>query len=497
MNTIEIIILSLLVLYSLILLIPGSKRPAWIIVIPAIILIVNIVQILLYGLKWQLSLVYLLSLVFFMISLKGLISFIRRSATETSGKKWIRITGMILSLVICYFSFKSLQAFPQYKIPEPTGEFTVGTKYYLFKDPGRKSIYKDHESGKYRISVQVWYPAEKTGSHPEYYQTGESASCIASIFNMPGFILHYLSRIKTNSYLEAKTLGEGAPYPLVFYSPGGTGWINQASAVNEELASCGFVVISVGHESTEPFLRDDHGEFIPLNVYNDYAQVINSELYSDTVETIKGQIINCQNIENKYELHKQLNKAQPVNVNDVKTRAENIYFIIKQLPDINKELSGILDTSAIGVYGFSKGGAVAGEVCVNTNPVKAGINLDGFMYGDIVEKPLNRPFMFVHSVSSDPEAYINNYFYNKAEADAYMLKINGTTHANFGDLSLFGGIFKTRGVLGPINGKKAIEIQRAYVLAFFKKYLKNINNNLLDQYPPNYHEVELFRKNKD
>ena len=492
MNIIEIILLTLMTAYSIMSFLPAGKKPVWLKAGPTIIIVVGLIQILLDGFKWQLILVYLISLVLFTLSLKGLL--FQKSNKESSGKKWMRITGMILCLVICYFSFKSLQAFPQFKFPEPTGEYGVGTKYYLFEDPGRKSIYFDHESGNYRITVQVWYPAEEPGSSPIYYQTKSSATCIASIFNLPGFVMHYLSKIRTNSYYEAKPSVNVIPYPVIFYSPGGTGWINQPSAVNEELASNGFVVISVGHESTEPFLRDKHGEVIPLNLYNQYAQAINRELYSEVVENIKGQIINCQITENKYELHKQLNKVQPVNVKDVKTRAENIYYIIGQLPVMNKDLLNIIDTLTIGIYGFSKGGAVAGEVCVNNNLVSAGINLDGFMYGDIMVKPLPCPFMFIHSVSSDPQAYINDYFFSKTEADAYLLKISGTTHANFGDLSLFGGIFKDRGILGSINGERAIELQRKYILAFFNKYLKGTDSGLLDNDSQVYNEIELYRR---
>jgi predicted dienelactone hydrolase len=401
---------------------------------------------------------------------------------------------MIISLIICFLSFKTIVAFPRFSFPEPGGEYSVGTRYFLFEDTERESVFTDHESGYYRITVQVWYPSEKADINPCYYQTKESAAAIASIFGMPGFILNYLSKINTNSFQDAIPHKADAPYPVIFYSPGGSGWINQASAVNEELASNGFVVISVGHESTEPFLRNENGDVITLDMYNEYASSINNELYSDQVENIKGIIIDCDNIEAKYELHQELNKAQPLNVNDVKERTGNIYYIINRLNEINKELSGIADTSSIGIFGFSKGGAVAGEVCVNDNPVRAGINLDGFMYGDIVEEPIDRPFMFIHSVSSDPEAYINDYFFHQSTEEAYMLKISGTTHANFGDLSLFDGVFKNRGVLGSIDGEKAIRIQRDYILAFFNKHLKNLNNHLLDNNEMGYDEVEFFKK---
>ena len=492
MNIVEIIILLLLLFYLII--IPGNRRPVWIDLIPTILIIATIVHIVLYGIKWQLGLVYLLIFSVFILSLKRVLFVIRKNKMTGGEKKWVRLAGTILGLIICYFSIKTLNAFPQFRFPEPTGQYSVGTKYLLFEDVERESVFTDHASGNYRIMVQIWFPAKDESGIRSYYQTTESSKAIASVFNMPGFFLNYLSGIKTNSFYNAKPYKEDTPYPVIFYSPGGCGWINQSGSINEELASYGFVVISVGHEATEPFLRTESGDVIILDMDNDYARAINDELYSNEVEAIKGRIINCKEPDAKYELHQELNKSQPLNVNDVKIRAQNIYFLMEKLHEINEDLCGIIDTSSIGIFGFSKGGAVAGEICVNENRVKAGINLDGFMYGDIVDRPVNRPFMFIHSVSTDPEAYINDYFFYKSADEAYMLKISGATHANFGDLSLFGGIFKSRGVIGSIDGKKAVCIQRDYILAFFNKYLKNIDNDLLDNNIKRYNEIKIFKK---
>jgi hypothetical protein len=120
--------------------------------------------------------------------------------------------------------------------------------------------------------------------------------------------------------------------------------------------------------------------------------------------------------------------------------------------------------------------------------------MDGFMYGRIVQAPLATPFMFMHSVSAMESAWINDWFYENSRATSYMLKIRGTTHANYGDLSLFDGIFRSRGVLGAIDGVRCIEIQRAYTLAFFAAHLTGERPDLLAGPSPEYPEVEFVSK---
>ena len=127
--------------------------------------------------------------------------------------------------------------------------------------------------------------------------------------------------------------------------------------------------------------------------------------------------------------------------------------------------------------------------------MKAGLNMDGFMYGKIVENPIKVPFMYMHSVSSDESAFINDWFYKQTKNMAYMLKIKGTVHSNYGDFSLFDGIFKEQGLLGPIDGERCVEIQRAYILAFFNKHLKGRESDLLNESSTTYPEVEFFLKN--
>jgi len=78
-----------------------------------------------------------------------------------------------------------------------------------------------------------------------------------------------------------------------------------------------------------------------------------------------------------------------------------------------------------------------------------------------------------------------------------MVRIKEASHGNFTDWSLTGGYMKLMGLVGPINGKRFLQIQNEYVLAFFNQHLKGESSNLLDKRIQQYQEVIFKSKNTE
>jgi hypothetical protein len=115
-------------------------------------------------------------------------------------------------------------------------------------------------------------------------------------------------------------------------------------------------------------------------------------------------------------------------------------------------LAGALDLEHVGIMGLSGGGAAAGQFCVTDERCKAGINLTGFMNGDIVDINLDTPFFFFSEEELwCPDCYVNDLLYKRAESDAYQMKIRGARHTSFGDAMLYGWLIQAA------NDKPAIE----------------------------------------
>jgi hypothetical protein len=135
----------------------------------------------------------------------------------------------------------------------------------------------------------------------------------------------------------------------------------------------------------------------------EYYKKMWEEENSETVEQTKEQLTRATTAEDKLAFQKKLNQNMPVEISDIRLWTEDISFIIDELERMNlaSELfQGRLDLKRVGGMGFSKGGAAAGQACLTEKRCKAGINLGGFMFGDIGEKKLAVPFMVIESVEN-------------------------------------------------------------------------------------------------
>ncbi|MFN2502537.1 MAG: hypothetical protein ABR530_11080, partial [Pyrinomonadaceae bacterium] len=151
---------------------------------------------------------------------------------------------------------------------------------------------------------------------------------------------------------------------------------------------------------------------------------------------------------------------------------------------------GKLHLSRTGVFGMSFGGTTAAEFCAVDRRCRAGINLDGLQIGALLDRPMERPFMFMQS---EPGGTINRLFFDRSKNDAYYVTVKGTKHFNYSDFSLFSPDYQKAGILGTIDGGRMEKIVNDYVLAFFDKYLKGKPAPLLGGPSASYPEVDFRR----
>ena len=150
---------------------------------------------------------------------------------------------------------------------------------------------------------------------------------------------------------------------------------------------------------------------------------------------------------------------------------------------------------------MSFGGAAAGQVCVEDRRVKAAINMDGFPYGDLIDHPLEIPFMFMSSEWSSAQynaifRSIIDFALRSSRAAAYDVFVKESAHVNYTDLSLWSPVLKYTGVIGKIDGARMMKVMNAYVPAFFNKHLKGIDSPLLHGSSSDFPEVILKARDK-
>jgi hypothetical protein len=312
----------------------------------------------------------------------------------------------------------------------------------------------------------------------------------------PEFLLDHFALVRTHTYLDADLARTGTPFSVVTYST--SGLMSSHMTLFEELASHGYVVACIGHPYWNPFVYGPGGEVLPFDRQNDHYQAWWAEADSATVVKAKSQVTLAKTTAAQERGFLRLNELMPIAVPDLRLWAGDIGFVLDKLEVMNQGtgfLAGTLDLEHVGIMGFSKGGAAAGQFCVTDERCNAGINLTGFMYGDIVNVNLETPFFFISEEESwCPDCFVNDLFYKRAKNDAYQMKIKGARHVSFGDFCLWGRLLQWANGNPPIEGKRMTYIQNVYCRTFFDRYLRGIESPLLDGPSADFPEL-IFRSN--
>jgi|GEM_PF-806657 len=385
---------------------------------------------------------------------------------------------IFLFFLLAFNPISSQDFFSQSVLPKPTGPFAVGVKSKSLTDSSRTEKYTHHRTYR-RVQLDIWYPAQEP-ENQEYnaYLDGFSSALIYSIFKSKGIRLGLLDSIKqtpTYSYLNAKILPDKGPYPLLIFTPGFYfGMAPLYSAFMENLASHGYVVCSISHPYEQPFIRFNDGETA-------FMKKKKSQLtYLQLWWAYKTQFRKPENPEvieritrNYLRKLKRFDTMLDLWMADTEFVLDYL-FQAQQNADSYSWLSQV-DLQHIGAFGQSFGGAVAGQLCLRDKRVLTGINMDGFQFGDVIDNPLQKPFMLIQSGYSDLWNYGNSAIYAHPQTDFYMVDIPLARHLVFSDAALIPDIpeFNRLDMLGQVDGEKTIMGLNKLILAFFNRYLRN------------------------
>lgn len=373
-----------------------------------------------------------------------------------------------------------------FSLPEPKGEYAVGTTSYYWLDPNREETYTANPDDNREITAQVWYPSEPvTGAETAAYFSPELSGAIALGLEIPPEeFINLAQSIKTNSVVDAPLAEAESEYPVLLFSPGWGDPPELYTVQAEELASQGYVVVNINHTYDSLVSVFPDGRIIPQSPIFEAA-----ESESELIELL----------------------GEGVNI-----RAQDAQFVLDQLEVIDAGndpaglLSGKLDLDRVGMYGSSLGGATAAKVLSIDSRFQAGINLDGPLRGDVAESTLSQPFMFINNeafgTEDSPLNQLQQSFVDNLQNDAYEVTILGTEHPNFNDFPLIAEFLVNSGIelgdLAPsltpsntsedfeaIDPQLAAEIINDYTVSFFEQYLNNQESPLLTENSSPYPEV--------
>lgn len=350
----------------------------------------------------------------------------------------------------------------QLTLPAPTGRHRVGTVDLHLRDSKRMDPWVPGQQRE--LMVSLWYPATHTSRYP-------AALLPNSQQVLPGGVTLPTTAGHTGAPVDRKA----GKLPVLLYSPGLHGSRATGTALVQDLASRGYLVVTIDHthDSSDVVFPDGRHE---------------------------------------------VNMMPPGSKSrhTIAVRAADTHFVIDQLakiahghnPDVEHKplphgLTDAVSTKRIGMFGASLGGGSVAAAMHADSRIDAGVNLDGQLFGSSVDKPLDRPFMMFssehHNRNSD-RSWAR--FWKNLHGERLDLKLRGSGHNSFTDCQALcpqapGAFGMTPPVLeqalGTIDPNRSIEIQRTYLAAFFDKHLRHRHSHLLDGPSRHYPEVDFIR----
>ncbi len=357
-------------------------------------------------------------------------------------------------------------------LPAPTGAYAVGRMEYDWTDHSRNDPIAPHAGMKRELVVWAWYPAVHS-SHAEVapYLPSKWAQLSDQLHGFLGQqLFQHNDSIQGHSFENAPISPAATRYPVLIFEPGLGNIPTQYTTLLEDLASHGYVIFAI-----TPTYSSDVVVFPDGRV----AEVT--------------QAGNLDNVANTQEAANRL----------VTIWAQDVIFVMNQLDRLNAAPGTMwnqrLELAHIGVFGHSFGGATAAQVCQMDARCSAGIDLDGTLFGNVVQTGLNKPFMVIQSdqgTCSDSNCRsfkdeIRAILRTVPRGQSYALSIKNTKHFNFSDYAVSFSPLGVFGALGSIDGVRGLQITRTYVRAFFDTYLGNVPSPLLHGPTSPYPEVSF------
>lgn len=344
------------------------------------------------------------------------------------------IFGAVMSIIIIGFSLVPAFVFTGYHGLKTSGEYEVAMTQGILTDSSRTEQYETDGSCR-EIPVHFYYPENANGS-----------------------------------------------YPLVIFSHGSFGYYQSNTSAYMELASNGYVVVSVDHPYYAFFTKDTNGKTI----------IVDMSFMQTAIDVQNGL----------YSQEEEFNAAQEW----MDIRTADINFVIDSIKEASNsgelnsawytssdtertEISNVLsitDTDTIGLMGHSIGGAVSVQLGRERDDITAVIDIDGTMLGEwqafendslvLVDEPYPIPVLALdnqgHGEGYEDTSYVNRHMMDNA-IDGREMYFANTEHMDFTDLPLMSPFLASMFGKGSVDSDEFIPQLNDIILNYFNYYLKN------------------------
>jgi hypothetical protein len=324
-------------------------------------------------------------------------------------------------------------------IPAPTGPYQVGRTTRAWLDEMRDELNTDDPNDHRELVVRIWYPAEPAAdaAPAPYFEDmlGPAADEVQGRWKLDNTEPKGQAVIQLvgHAYAEAPIAQGEAPYPVVIMS---SFLPEQHTSLMEELASQGYVAIGVYHAYSSVWMVLPDGRVIENSTRAPWEQV--DILAQDMVSVLDELTV--------------LNSDDPGGL-----------------------FTGRLNLEQIGVIGWWGWSAPVCKAATLDSRIRAVVNEDGDQVSGV-----EQPYLY----------FSTGFAMANAQGPHYTVKLANSSSDSYRDYPPAPSGAPAPAALGATDAR-TIQVVRAYVLAFFGKYLKGEDSHLLDGPSSDYPEVNI------
>lgn len=399
-------------------------------------------------------------------------------------KIFMLIGGLVFLILVAavFFYFSYMQPI---KGMQPTGEYNVGVTNF------------DHQfaseiSGADRkLNIKAWYPTHSTDGELDLLQTPQIAQQVVKVWKMPGFLT---VSDNSHSYINAPIANDEAPYPVIIFNHGFTSFHTQNTINMQELASHGYIVMSIAHPGISLVTEYTDGTSVKYDATHPAFVAFDkqAENLADAGKQI-GFILDQVKDSADFDAYwQQVNKFADIEAYAgfqglIKQWIEDTNQVIgliasdqaaKLSPLIAKQIS----TDKIATFGHSLGGVVSTFTNMSNQHIIASISLDApplyatSLDGLNVNKSTCHLMSDIIDMGGNKLDFrgINRPLLEKSTKFGCNAIFKNAAHMSFSDLNYVAAV-KLAGVIGSVDQQKMGEELNNMILWYFDKTLKNID----------------------
>ena len=375
-----------------------------------------------------------------------------------------------------------------FELPPPTGRYQVATTAWRLTDRSRKETFSGSSVFR-QVEVLVWYPAAapRRGALAPYLREGLSeVRSFAALLRGPGTAFDELADVRTHAEMDGAPAATPAKFPILLFSHGYTGIPSAYTALLEDLASHGYVVLSLVHpyEATAATLVD--GRVVSLLDETGTLRQGIRDVFEEWGPEDETMAAVTRAVDEGEQLRLLRGYLSGLRHTDIALRrwVDDTRLVLDRLSSFPSaslpgRLAARVDMNRLGVFGHSMGGVTAGQFCLEDRRCRAGLNLDGIpQYGTMIDKSLQRPFLMVYSARPGRRG-ASDAIYRRAASPYYRVDVRDTLHLDFSDMAFWAGPLRERAILGTMAPARASAITGAIVRQYFAQELLGQRSALL------------------